>query len=238
MKGRMHPDQPPVTRYAGQQQRPNYAHPNSRLGRLATVIHRDRGEEIHGSECSDDYWYRVICGAARCYIVLPDGRRQILDLLLPDDFFGFSGFEGYFYGVDAITDNTSVACYPRGELLALLGDDPAIARAVCEMAFGATARLQQLALILGRITAREKVGAFLLTIMQRVERGNTDRLVLPTSRYDIADYLTLSVETVSRSLTELKQRGLISLAGPRHVQIVDRNRLKNRLAPDNGQSAN
>jgi CRP-like cAMP-binding protein len=74
--------------------------------------------------------------------------------------------------------------------------------------------------------------------MQRVERGNTDRLVLPTSRYDIADYLTLSVETVSRSLTELEQRGLISLAGPRHVQIVDRHRLNNRHAPDNRQSAN
>jgi CRP-like cAMP-binding protein len=233
----MHPNQPPVTHYA-EEPRPNYAHLDSRLGRLATVIHRDRGEEIHGSECSDDYWYRVMCGAARCYIVLPDGRRQILDLLLPDDFFGFAGFEGYFYGVDAITDNTSVACYPRGELLTLLDNDPAIARAVCEMAFGATARSQQLALILGRITACEKVGAFLLTIMQRVERGNTDRLVLPTSRYDIADYLTLSVETVSRSLTELKQRGLISLAGPRHVQIVDRHRLRNRHAADNGPSAN
>ena len=98
------------------------------------------------------------------------------------------------------------------------------------------ARLQQL--ILGRITAREKVGAFLLTIMQQIDSGDSDRLVLPTSRYDIADYLTLSVETVSRSLTDLKQRGLISLTGPRRVQIVDRDRLSNRLASDSGWAAN
>jgi CRP-like cAMP-binding protein len=71
--------------------------------------------------------------------------------------------------------------------------------------------------------------------MQRVESPEIDRLVLPTSRYDIADYLTLSVETVSRSLTDLKQRGLISLAGPRRVRIVDRHRLNNQ---HNGQSAN
>lgn len=237
MKGRMHANQGPVARFAEQQRRPNYPPLNGRLEGLATVIHRNRGEEIHGSDCSDDYWYRVMCGAARCYIVLPDGRRQILDLLLPDDFFGFAEFGGYFYGVDAISDNTSVACYPRKKLLTLLDDDPAVARAVCEMTFNATARSQQLALILGRITAREKVGAFLLTIMQRVESGHTDRLVLPTSRYDIADYLTLSVETVSRSLTELKQRGVISLAGPRRIQIVDRHRLNDRHALDIGRSA-
>lgn len=231
MKAEMRPNQPPVARYTGQRQ---LTHPQvkTRLESLATMIHRNRGEEIHGSECSDDYWYRVVRGAARCYIVLADGRRQILDLLLPEDFFGFAGFEGYFYGVDAIAENTTVACYPRKEMLALLDDDPAVARAVSEMAFDAMARLQQLIVILGRITAREKVGAFLLTIMQRIESGNTDRLVLPTSRYDIADYLTLSVETVSRSLTDLKQRGLISLTGPRRVQIVDRDRLSNRHASD------
>jgi CRP/FNR family nitrogen fixation transcriptional regulator len=235
MKVEMHPIQPPVARYTGQQ--PTHPQVKTRLESLATMIHRNRGEEIHGSECSDDYWYRVVRGAARCYIVLPDGRRQILDLLLPEDFFGFAVFKGYFYGLDAIAENTTVACYPRKELQALLDDDPAVARAVSEMKFDAMARLQQLILILGRMTAREKVGAFLLTIMQRIESGNTDHLVLPTSRYDIADYLTLSVETVSRSLTELKQRGLISLTGPRRVQIVDRDRLSDRHASDRDWAA-
>ena len=202
-----------------------------RVEDLAIPVCRDRGGEIHGSDCSDDYWYRVASGAARCYIVLPGGRRQILDLLLPGDFFGFTAGEGHFYGVDAVVDDTKVACYPRKALQALSDADPAIAQEVAEMVLKAMARLQQLILILGRTTAREKVGAFLLRIMQRVESDDTDRLVLPTSRYDIAEYLGLSVETVSRALTDLKDRGLISLAGPRQVQIVDRNGLDGGIRP-------
>jgi CRP/FNR family transcriptional regulator, nitrogen fixation regulation protein len=91
----------------------------------------------------------------------------------------------------------------------------------------AVSRMQELLLILGRTTAREKVGSFLLKMMERCSRQPADPL--PTSRYDIADYLTLSVETVSRSLTELKHRGLIALAGPRRVQIVDRHGLEDEI---------
>jgi CRP/FNR family nitrogen fixation transcriptional regulator len=163
--------------------------------------------------------------------MLPGGRRQILDLLLPGDFFGFTEGEGHFYGVDAVVNDTKVACFPRKALQALADSDPAVAHEVSEMVLRAMARLQQLILILGRTTAREKVGAFLLSIMQRVESDQTDRLVLPTSRYDIAEYLGLSVETVSRALTDLQDRGLISLAGPRRVRIVDRHGLDGGMRP-------
>lgn len=220
------------------QQPPRPSRVTSRLESLATLAHRNRGEEIYGSDCSNDYWYRAVSGAARCYIVLPGGHRQILDLLLPGDFFGFTGRERHFYGVDAVVDDTSVACYPREALRTLANSDPAVADEIREMLFGETARLQQLILILGRTTAREKVGAFLLTIMQRIANENTDRLVLPTSRYDIADYLALSVETVSRSLSDLKRRGLISLTGPRRVQIVDRHELDDRDASASDWGAN
>jgi Crp-like helix-turn-helix domain len=98
--------------------------------------------------------------------------------------------------------------------------------------FGAMARSHPHILILGRMTAREKVGAFLLRIMQRVTNDDSDRLVLPTSRYDIADYLALSVETVSRALTDLTHRGLISLVGPRRVRVVDRPGLDERPTSD------
>jgi CRP-like cAMP-binding protein len=90
----------------------------------------------------------------------------------------------------------------------------------------AVSRMQELLLILGRTTARKKVGSFLLKMMERCSKQPADRVLLPTSRYDIADYLAISVETVSRSLTELKHRGLIALAGPRRVQIVDRHGLE------------
>jgi CRP/FNR family nitrogen fixation transcriptional regulator len=224
-------------RYPGPQ-RPNPPHVAHRLEDLAIQICRNRGEEIHQSDCSDVYWYQVVSGVASCYIVLQGGRRQILDLLLPGDFFGFTGPEGHFYGVNAVVDSTNVACYPRKALQALADSDPAVAHEIREMVFCAMARSQQLILILGRTTAREKVGAFLLRIMQRVTNDDSDRLVLPTSRYEIADYLALSVETVSRALTDLTHRGLISLGGPRRVRVVDRHGLDERLTPDCNRSAN
>jgi hypothetical protein len=79
--------------------------------------------------------------------------------------------------------------------------------------------------ILGRTTAEQKVGSFLLYMQERVGSGVADRLALPVSRYDIADYLALSVETVSRSLTGLKDRGVIALSGPREIRIIDRDAL-------------
>ena len=104
--------------------------------------------------------------------------------------------------------------------------DPEIGRQVREMASDAVSRMQDLLLIMGRTTAREKVGSFLLKMTERTSKQPTDRLMLLTSRYDIADYLALSVETVSRSLTDLRRRGLITLAGPRRVRIVDRHGLE------------
>lgn len=236
MQGELRPIQARKT-YPKGQQRSSDRDGANRLRDIAILHHRSKGEEIHASDCADDYWYRLLSGAARCYFVLPSGRRQIIDLLLPDDCFGFTGSQGHFYGVEAVVDKTTVACYPRKALQAIVESDPAAAHEVCEMVFGAMERLQQLILILGRTTAREKVGAFLLEITQRIADDDIDRLVLPTSRYDIADYLALSVETVSRSLTDLKHRGLISLAGPRSVRIVDRNGLGDLHTSDNGWAA-
>jgi CRP/FNR family transcriptional regulator, nitrogen fixation regulation protein len=80
--------------------------------------------------------------------------------------------------------------------------------------------------MLGRITALEKVGSFILEMATRLSRERGNSIALPMSRYDIADYLAVSVETVSRALTYLKQRGVIKLSGARLVWIVDRDALK------------
>ena len=85
--------------------------------------------------------------------------------------------------------------------------------------------MHALILNLGRTTAEQKVGYFLLRMAERLSGGPADRMVLPMSREDIADYLALSVETVSRSLTQLKRRGVIWLMGTRLVKIVDRHAL-------------
>jgi CRP/FNR family transcriptional regulator, nitrogen fixation regulation protein len=199
------------------------------MERLAVVTRCSHGQEIHGRECPSDYCYRLVSGMAKCYVVLPGGRRQILDLLRPGDFFAFPPWgDGLYCGVEAVFDDTVIASYPRQLLQSLAASDPAVGGGVLRMALTAAERLEKLLLIIGRTTAREKVGAFLLALTESSAIDHQERLVLPISRYDIAEYLALSVETVSRSLTELKRRRFIALTGPRRVSIIDRHGLEGR----------
>jgi CRP-like cAMP-binding protein len=196
------------------------------LGSLAVTTRCHRSQEICHQGQAAEYWYRLISGVARRCTVRPDGRRQIVDLLLPGDFFGFSAVDEYDFAVEAVVEGTTVASYPRRRLETLADTDPRLAREIRKLTFDAIARLQAQLLILGRMTAVEKVGSFLLEMADRLSDGHTDRVVLPISRYDIADYLGISVETVSRSMTGLKHRGLIVLVGTRRVRIVDRDALE------------
>jgi len=198
------------------------------LDALAVNIRCSRGQEICSPSRPADYWYRVVSGSARRCVIRPDGRRQIVDLLLPGDFFGFSERSEYDSTVEAVVEGTIVASYPRKRAEMMADADPELARELRQVAYKALARSRAHLLILGRITAREKVGAFLLELVERFSGGATDTIMLPISRYDIADCLALSVETVCRSLTELKQRGVIALSGTRCVRIVDRQALEVR----------
>jgi len=171
-------------------------------------------------------WYCVRSGAARRYVIRLDGRRQIVDLLLPGDCFGFTPDADYDFAVEAVTDQTVVAGYPRRRAEMLADSDPRVSREIRQAAFEALSRLQSQLLIVGRITALEKVGSFILEMTVRLSRAGSTQVALPMSRYDIADYLAVSVETVSRSLTDLKRRGLIRLSGTRTVEIMDREALE------------
>src|ERR1700730_11562736 len=153
---------------------------------------------------------------------------QIVDLLLPGDFFGRTAREAYDFTVEAIDPGTIVAGYPRRRVEALADSDPRLAREGRKLVLEAMSRLQAQLLSIGRITAPEKVGSFLLDMAARLSPGHPDNVMLPVSRYDIADYLAVSVETVSRSLTDLKHRGVISFSGTRSVRIVDRDALDDR----------
>jgi CRP/FNR family nitrogen fixation transcriptional regulator len=107
--------------------------------------------------------------------------------------------------------------------------DPRLGRRLRDIVFEAVARSQARLLILGRVTALEKVGAFLIEMGQRSFDRNQQAIVLPMSRYDIADYLAISVETVSRALTELQRRGMIRYVGTRRIRLVDREQLENGM---------
>ncbi len=195
--------------------------PFAALEAIAINTRYRRYQEITSGE-STKYWYRVVSGAAKRCATQPDGRRQIVSLLLPGDFFGFFPCEDTDFTVEALVEGTVIARYPRRHVEALADINPAVSRLIREMAFAAISRLEAQLLIVGRVTALEKVAAFLLDMRERLPDGATDMIALPVSRCDIADFLAMSVETVSRSLSGLKHRGLIRFTGTRQVNIVDR----------------
>jgi len=166
-------------------------HPLKSLDSLAMVMSCHRGEEICGQYQRAEYWYCVISGAARRCAFRPDGRRQIIDLVLPGDFFGFSVREEYDSTVDAVVEGMLVASYPRRRVEMMADSDPRLAREILRLAFEAMSRLEAQLLVLGRITALEKVGSFILEMAARLSHGRGDSVALPVARYDIAYYLAV-----------------------------------------------
>jgi len=181
-----------------------------------------RGQEIYAPDDPADYWYRMARGTARKCAVRADGRRQIVDFLLPGDFFGLVNRHEHHFAVEAITEGTVVARYPRRRIESLADTDPRVGRRIREVAFESIARSQARMLILGRMSALEKVGAFLIEMAERRRDGAPEQVVLSMSRYDIGDYLGLAAETVSRTLSDLRQGGAIRFEGTHRVRIVDR----------------
>lgn len=204
----------------------NHQHTLQRFAPLAKNVTYRRGQEICAQGQTAESWYRLMAGVARQCVLRLDGRRQIVDLLLPGDFFGFSVDVEYDYTVEAVVAGTLVAAFPRKRLEVLADGDPQLARELRHITFEALSRMEAQLLIIGRVTALEKVGSFILEMSNRLSNQHPDRVVLPVSRYDIADYLAMSVETVSRALTDLKNRRLITLSGTRTVRILDRNALE------------
>jgi len=172
-----------------------------------------------------DYWYQLIGGAARKCTQMSDGRRQIVDFLLPGDLFGFHAGARHDCSVECVVPNTTVVRYQRPRMESLMESDPQLARRVREIAFESIDRMQSRTILLGCGRALERVGGFLLEMADR--RIETDGTVaLPMSRYDIADYLAIAVETVSRSLTTLRSRQVIAFFDTRHFRIVNRKALE------------
>jgi len=193
---------------------------------LAATSSCHRGQGIYSHEDSTDNWYRIVSGMARKSTLLIDGRRRILDFLLPGDFFGFSAREKRVSDVEAVIEGTIVARYPRRFMESLADEDPEVNRQIRRMAFESISRLQARVVILSRPTAVNKVCAFLVEMAERTDRKQSEVIVLPMSRYDIADYLALSVETVSRTLTHLRKRGAITLPDKHRVTITTRRTLE------------
>lgn len=194
----------------------------ARLQSLAHLRRFHREQEIYGQEDRSDMLYRVMSGAARKYLVRSDGRRQLVDIYLPGDLFGFTSRLQHRFAVQALTEGTLIACYVRQRVEALAEEDTETALEIRMQMLDALERLQEQLLVIGTVTAQEKVREFLFYFQQRVSAGREDSLALPISRYDIADMLGISAETVCRAITDLQEHGVISLQGPRRIRINQR----------------
>jgi CRP-like cAMP-binding protein len=163
--------------------------------------------------------FRVIDGAVRLYKSIADGRRQVIDFLTAGECFGFIGTERYGYSVEAIADSTLVR-YPRPQFEAAIRGDDGLARRMFELACGEIERAQRQMLLLGRKSAEEKIASFLLALIEDDEEEAMVTIRLPMSRQDVADYLGLTIETVSRTISRLRRQGLIALPCPQLVEVM------------------
>ncbi len=198
------------------------------LDRLAILRQYETEQSIYRYSDPADHWFRIVSGAARRSALTAEGHRHIMDFLLPGDFFGFCVHGAYQSSAEAIVPGTLVARYGRSSAERLADSNPQVARCIRSIAFEWIVRLQRRAALLGRSSALEKIGAFLLEMADRSRVDGTDWIHLPMSRSDIADYLGMAVETVSRTLTVLRARRSIAFADgdSRQVKICDPAALK------------
>jgi len=201
-------------------------HPLAALDDKARVLPYPRDHQIDVTGEARGDWYRVMSGLVRRCALFPDGRRQIVSFLFPGDLFGFvQTDDSGLFTAEAVVRGTVLARYPRRAVEELMESDPATGAEIRSMAFQWMHQMEARLLNLGRMTASERVGAFLLELSQRSGATPPAEIALQMSRYDIADYLALSVETVSRTLTRLQQRGAIALHSAHQVRIADREAL-------------
>lgn len=169
--------------------------------------------------------YNITSGTVRLYTLLPDGRRQIVGFALPGDFIGLSMHETANISAEAI-DAVGACTFPRATYSALADSKPFLLRRLHDLATRELTLAQEQMMLLGRRSAEEKIICFLLTMQQRWARiGRSSVTVpLPMSRQDIADFLGLTIETVSRTLTRLARDRTILLV-PDGVRLVNSNRM-------------
>lgn len=173
-----------------------------------------------------DFVASVVSGSATLTQALEDGRTQMVGLLLPSDFLGRPGRMVAPYDVTANSDLT-LCCFRRKPFERILDDMQHVAQRLLEMTLDELDTAREWLLILGRKTAREKIASFLTIIARReaalgqAEPENGARFELPLTREAMADYLGLTLETVSRQISALKRDGVIVLEGNRRILVPD-----------------
>jgi CRP/FNR family transcriptional regulator, anaerobic regulatory protein len=198
-----------------------------RLARLAGSQQLMAGDTLIEEGDEATHLYTITSGSMKIYKLLPDGRRQVTGFLFQGDFLGLSFSDSYTYSAEALTDAT-VCRFARRQFDRFVENHPVIERRLLVMVSNELAAAQDQMVLLGRKTAQERVTSFLLGLIRRQERLGRDgkAIRLTMTRSDIADYLGLTTETVSRTFTALRNDGIIDLDGTTLVRVLDHHQLE------------
>ncbi len=186
------------------------------------TIHTDAGQALFHEGDPNPYVFNVVEGAVKLYRLLPDGRRQITGFLFQGDFLGLGGRGTANFTAEALTPLQ--ACrFRRGDFDQLLNAMPALEHRLVSLAGDELMAAQEQIVLLGRKTAKERLASFFVRLAERqkVLGGPEGQVHLPMTRLDIADYLGLTIETVSRVITQLKTSGLIRLLPGNDIALPD-----------------
>ena len=194
------------------------------LAHLGRQVHFGAGETVFAQEQMTTSFYNLVDGVMRLYKLLPDGRRQIIGFALPGDFLGLAASSRHNFSADAI-GSVELCQFSRSGFARFSEDKPDLLRRINELAVRELSQAQDHIVLLGRRSAEEKVATFLIGWRDRLSKlGSPSATVpLPMSRLDIADYLGLSIETVSRTFTKLEREGVLDIM-PGGVRLRDPSR--------------
>ena len=201
------------------------------LAQIGTKVRIARNETIFNEGDEAAFTYKVVSGAVRLCKHTSNGRRQIADFLLAGDFFGFLQFGQYSFTAEAVSD-VVVICYPQRQVEQLSATTPSLGRKILVLLSQRLLGMQDHLVMLGRQAATQKVASFLLLLAERSEAEDGEAFEVPMSRQDIADYLGLTVETVCRSLSELKRSKLIRIPNVHQIAIDDSEGLRSTAEND------
>jgi CRP/FNR family transcriptional regulator, nitrogen fixation regulation protein len=195
----------------------------SHPGLLGTAFSYGKDEEIYGDGEPAEYVYEVMSGAVRTCKLLDDGRRQIGAFHLPGDVFGLESGPNHRLTADAVID-TTVRIVRRRSLEAAARNNIQVANALWALTARDLRHAEDHMLLLGRKTASERVATFVLEMDRRLTVAGM--IELPMCRRDIGDYLGLTLETISRVLSQFQSEGMLGLSGARHIMLRNRQRLR------------
>jgi CRP/FNR family transcriptional regulator len=215
------------------------------LDHLQAIVRRVRitSRQLLFQEGDDaDNVYNILSGVLKLYKLLPDGRRQITGFVYQGDYLGIASVGTHSYSAEAVTE-VNLCRFPRAKLYQLFDSYPALQSRLLGIATDELTAAQDQMLLLGRKTASEKLASFLLSLARRMAPQDSGRMAprgvegddadiagpipVPMNRSDIADYLGLTMETVSRTLSRLKKAGHIAITDAHHIDIARPEALRN-----------